>query len=45
MNWARPYYRNENKTIYPTTDINLPTGNNTVTSLAALIPAPGVPTS
>ena len=39
------FYRNENKTIYPTTDIDMPTGYNTVTPSAASIPAPGVPTS
>ncbi len=39
------FYRNENKTIYPTTDIDLPSGYTTVTPAAASIPAAGVPTS
>ncbi len=39
------FYRNENKTIYPTTDISLPSGYGTVTPAAASIPASGVPSS
>lgn len=39
------FYRNSNKTIYPTTDITVPSGYTTVTPPAASIPAAGVPTS
>jgi hypothetical protein len=39
------FYRNSNKTVYPTTDITLPSGYSTVTPGSASIPAAGVPTS
>lgn len=39
------FYRNSNKTIYPTTDITVPSGYTTVTPSDASIPAAGVPTS
>jgi hypothetical protein len=39
------FYRNANKTIYPTDNITLPGGYSTVTPAAASIPAAGVPTS
>jgi Flp pilus assembly protein TadG len=39
------FYRDENKTIYPTTGITQPSGYTTVAPASALIPAAGVPTS
>jgi Flp pilus assembly protein TadG len=39
------FYRNDNNTVYPTTDITIPSGYSTVTPPGAAIPATGVPVS
>lgn len=39
------FYRNENKTIYPTSGITMPSGYDEVISPANIVPASGVPTA
>ncbi len=39
------FYRNENKTVYPTTGITPPSGYSTVSPASAIVPAAGVPSS